>query len=79
VPARDPNLRLQDIADAIDGIFDYTASHSLESLAAGDRSAASKTACDLYVTYRSEKWSGRLDSNQRPLATKASWGDRGKC
>ena len=28
-------------------------------------------ACDLYVTYRSEKWSGRLDSNQRPPAPKA--------
>ena len=29
------------------------------------------SACDLYVTYRSEKWSGRLDSNQRPPAPKA--------
>ena len=27
--------------------------------------------CDLYVTYRSGKWSGRLDSNQRPPAPKA--------
>jgi hypothetical protein len=26
---------------------------------------------ELYVTYRSEKWSGRLDSNQRPPAPKA--------
>jgi len=34
VPPRDPNLRLQDIAEAIDRIFDYTASHSLESFAA---------------------------------------------
>ena len=35
---RDPDLRLQDIAEAIDRIFDYTASHSLESFAA-DRMA----------------------------------------
>ena len=34
MPPRDPNLRLQDIAEAIDRIFDYTASHSLESFAA---------------------------------------------
>jgi uncharacterized protein with HEPN domain len=34
VPPRNPNLRLQDIADAIDRIFDYTVSHSLESFAA---------------------------------------------
>ena len=26
-----------------------------------------------YVTYRSEKWSGRLDSNQRPPAPKADF------
>ncbi len=38
MPPRDPNLRLQDIAEAIDRIFDYTASHSLESFAA-DRMA----------------------------------------
>jgi len=38
VPPRDPNLRLQDIAEAIDRIFDYAASHSLESFAA-DRMA----------------------------------------
>jgi hypothetical protein len=30
-----------------------------------------KRVCDLYVTYRFEKWSGRLDSNQRPPAPKA--------
>jgi len=29
-----------------------------------------RSAGDLYVTYESEKWSGRLDSNQRPPATK---------
>ena len=29
------------------------------------------SGCDLYVTYRSGKWSGRLDSNQRPPAPKA--------
>jgi len=33
VSPRDPDLRLQDIAEAIDRIFDYTAAHSLESLA----------------------------------------------
>jgi hypothetical protein len=38
VSPRDPDLRLQDIAEAIDRIFDYTASHSLESFAA-DRMA----------------------------------------
>ena len=34
MPPRDPSLRLQDIAEALDRIFDYTASHSLESFAA---------------------------------------------
>ena len=34
MPPRNPNLRLQDIADAIDRIFDYTASHSPKSFAA---------------------------------------------
>ena len=34
VPPRDPNLRLQDVVEAIDRIFDYTASHTLESFAA---------------------------------------------
>lgn len=34
MPPRDPNLRLQDIAEAIDRILDYAASHSLESFAA---------------------------------------------
>ena len=29
--------------------------------------------CDLYVTYRSEKWSERLDSNQRPPAPKRTF------
>ena len=33
MPPRDPDLRLQDIADAIDRIFEYTAQHSLESFA----------------------------------------------
>ena len=33
MPPRDPNLRLQDVAEAIDRIFDYTASHTLESFA----------------------------------------------
>jgi uncharacterized protein with HEPN domain len=33
VPRRDDDLRLQDIAQAIDRIFDYTASHSFESFA----------------------------------------------
>ena len=31
MPPRDSNLRLRDIAKAIDQIFEYTASHSLES------------------------------------------------
>ena len=31
---------------------------------------AARSVCDLYVTYRSEKWSGRLDSNQRAPAPK---------
>ena len=34
------------------------------------RLCACEIRCDLYVTYRSEKWSGRLDSNQRPPAPK---------
>jgi hypothetical protein len=38
-----------------------------------------RSGCDLYVTYRSKKWSGRLDSNQRPPAPKATWGGLGKC
>ncbi|MGH9383408.1 MAG: HepT-like ribonuclease domain-containing protein [Vicinamibacterales bacterium] len=37
MPRRDPNLRLQDIADAIDRIVEYTASHSLESFKADTR------------------------------------------
>lgn len=32
------------------------------------------TACDLYVTYGSEKWSERLDSNQRALRPRPSRG-----
>ncbi len=128
MPPRDPNLRLQDIAEAIDRIFDYTASHSLESFAVdrmavdavvrnfevigeaarhidadtaarlsdvpwqdmrdlrnllvheyfgvsvaiiwetiSPRRRSSSAACDLSVTYRSEKWSGRLDSNPPSL------------
>ena len=39
--------------------------------AVGQRVGNRPAACDLYVTYRSEKWSGRLDSNQRPPAPKA--------
>jgi hypothetical protein len=31
---------------------------------------AREIRCDLYVTYEFEKWSGRLDSNQRPPAPK---------
>ena len=38
MPPRDPSLRLQDIAEAIDRIFEYTASHSLDSFTA-DRMA----------------------------------------
>jgi len=34
VPPRDPDLRLQDIAEAIDRILEYSASHTLESFAA---------------------------------------------
>ncbi len=34
MPPRNPDLRLRDIADAIDRIFEYTASHSLDSFAA---------------------------------------------
>ena len=41
----------------------------MERVAARRRSSVAP--CDLYVTYRSEKWSGRLDSNQRPPAPKA--------
>jgi len=37
--------------------------------ASGRRSARS-VSCNLYVTYELEKWSGRLDSNQRPPAPK---------
>lgn len=37
MPRRDPNLRLQDIADAIDRIPEYTALHSLESFQADRR------------------------------------------
>ena len=51
---RDPDLRLQDIAEAIDRIFDYTAAHSLESLAA-DRMAVDavvRNADDLIRTVR---------------------------
>ena len=32
-PPTDPNLRLQDVAEAIDRILDYAASHTLESFA----------------------------------------------
>jgi hypothetical protein len=34
------------------------------------RLCAREIRCDLYVTYELEKWSGRLDSNQRPPAPK---------
>lgn len=34
---RDPSLRLQDIADAIDRILEYTASHTVESFTADTR------------------------------------------
>jgi hypothetical protein len=40
---------------------------------------AARSVCDLYVTYKSETWSGRLDSNQRPPAPKASPGELSKC
>ena len=35
------------------------------------RLCAREIRCDLYVTYELGKWSGRLDSNQRPPAPKA--------
>ncbi len=34
MPPRDPDLRLHDIAEAIDRIFEYSTSHSLDSFAA---------------------------------------------
>lgn len=37
MPRRDPNLRLQDIVEAIDRILEYTASLSLESFKADTR------------------------------------------
>jgi hypothetical protein len=36
------------------------------------RLCAREIRCDLYVTYELGKWSGRLDSNQRPLRPSAT-------
>lgn len=48
MPRRDANLRLHDITEAIDRIFDYTAAHSLESFAA-DRMAIDAVMRNLEV------------------------------
>lgn len=48
MPPRDATLRLQDIAEALDRIFEYTASHSLESFAA-DRMAVDAVVRNLEV------------------------------
>ena len=48
MPPRDANLQLQDIADAIDRILDYTAAHSPASFAA-DRMAIDAVVRNLEV------------------------------
>ena len=69
MPPRDPNLRLQDIAEAIDRIFEYTASHTLESFGA-DRMTVDAVLRNLEVIGEA---AGRVDRETAARLADVPW------
>ena len=68
---RDPSLRLQDIAEAIDRILAYTASHSLESFRAA-RMAIDAVVRNLEIIGEA---AGHVDAQTAASAPDVPWQD----
>ena len=62
MPPRDLSLRLQDIAEAIDRIFEYTASHSLDSFTADRMAVDDVVRISRSSARRPVMWTPRLRS-----------------